>query len=87
MGRPVCREAIASLVFAVLGWTVLPLLGAILALVYAGKARRRLIFDDTVTGVELAGAARTVALAWLVLAAVGATLFVFFVAVLFAAGS
>jgi ABC-type Fe3+ transport system permease subunit len=40
IGRQPAPGAVAALVWGIVGLTVLPLIGAVLALVYAGKARQ-----------------------------------------------
>lgn len=73
MTHPVTRDgetsghAITALVFAVLGWLVLPILGPVIALVYASRARRQVERDPSMHGEGLITAARTISLVQLVL--------------------
>jgi uncharacterized membrane protein len=62
------RHAITALTFAVLGWTALPLFGALLGLYFASRARKEIdASHGDFTGHELAGAAATIAWIWLTL--------------------
>jgi uncharacterized membrane protein len=62
------RDAIAAFVFSLLGWTALPLLGALLALYYSRRARNQIrTSHGDYSGHELAEAAATIAWVWLLL--------------------
>jgi hypothetical protein len=58
------RHAITALVWAIFGWTVLPFVGSVLALVYAGRAERAVRSSPWLSGEQMAGAARSLAVAW-----------------------
>lgn len=65
------RDAIVCMVFAVLGWMALPVIGSGLGLVYSARARRAIGADpDEFTGYELAEAARTICLAYFLMLSV-----------------
>jgi hypothetical protein len=55
------RHAITALVWAVLGWSFLPVFGWIVAFVYAGRADRAIRQNPELGGAELAGSARSLA--------------------------
>jgi hypothetical protein len=59
------RHAITAFTWAVLGWTAAPLIGTVLALIYAQRADRAVQRDPSLRGIQLAGAARSLAVAWI----------------------
>ena len=61
------RHAVTAMAFAVLGTLGLFIVGPILALVFAGKARRHLVEDQGRPGAELAASATTIAAITLIL--------------------
>lgn len=71
MHRQTHRHAFTAMVFAILGWTALPLVGAVLAVLFARFARQDIDANsDVYVGHELAESARMIATVWLGLFAV-----------------
>ena len=61
----------ASLIMGILGLIALPVVGSILAIVFARIAKKRILYDDNLSGDGLATAGQTLGIIGLVLAAIG----------------
>lgn len=74
------RDALTAFVFAILGWTALPLVGPLLALYFARGALQDIdALPEDYTGAQMARAARVIAATWFALVALGVLLFLLIV--------